>query len=45
MSVEQLLAQGRKLAQQQDLINSMKLSEEYLKDTGNAGGSLIGLSG
>ena len=45
ITLEGLLEQGRRLAREQDLVNSHKLSKEYLKDTGNAGGSLIGLTG
>ena len=45
ITLERLLEQGRRLAEQQDFVNSMKLSKEYLKDAGGAGPSLIGLSG
>ena len=45
ITLQQLLEQGRRLAEQQDFVNSLKLSEEYLKDTGGSGPSLIGLSG
>ena len=45
ITLEGLLEQGRRLAREQDLVNSHKLSKEYLKDTGGGGGSLIGLQG
>ena len=43
---EDLLAEGRRLAQEQEYVNTQNLAKEYLKnmDDGNAGG-LIGLSG
>ena len=40
-----LLVEGRRLAAEQQAVNDLKLSAEYMKDTGNAGGSLIGLKG
>ncbi len=44
LSLKDLLAQGERLVAEQDLVQSMKLSKEYLKNqTGS--GSLIGLSG
>jgi len=44
LSLNDLLAQGERLVAEQDLVESMKLSQEYLKNqTGS--GSLIGLSG
>jgi hypothetical protein len=40
-----LLAEGRRLVTEQEHINSIKLSAEYLKDTGNSGGTLVGFRG
>lgn len=45
ITLEGLLEQGRRLAREQDMVNSHKLSKQYLKDTGGGGGSLIGLQG
>ncbi|KAL4518051.1 hypothetical protein Ndes2526B_g01513 [Nannochloris sp. 'desiccata'] len=44
LTLKDLLAQGERLVAEQDLVQNMKLSQEYLKNqTGS--GSLIGLSG
>jgi hypothetical protein len=45
LRLSDLLAEGQRLVAEQDAVNSLKLSEEYLKDTGGGGGSLIGLMG
>ena len=45
VTVEGLLAQGQRLAQEQQMVNEHKLSKEYLKDTGPSAGGLIGLKG
>ena len=44
VTLDMLLTEGNRLAEEQDRVNSLKLSVEYLKNTGN-GGSLIGLKG
>jgi hypothetical protein len=44
LSVEGLMAEGRRLSAEQDMINSMRLSQEYYKKS-DATGGLIGLSG
>jgi hypothetical protein len=46
LSLEDLLAEGNRLAQEQEFVNTQNLAKEYLKnmDDGNSGG-LIGLSG
>ena len=43
--MEELIAQGRRLAQEQEHVTSHRLSAEYLKDTGGGGPSLIGMKG
>ena len=44
--LEDLLAEGRRLAQEQEHVNRMKLSEEYMRDTKHAGGAtLVGFGG
>lgn len=45
LRLEALLAEGRRLAQEQEHVNRWRLSEEYMRDTGTQQGSLIGLSG
>jgi len=44
VTLDALLAEGARLAAEQDHVNSHKLSADYLPDTGGAGG-LLGLSG
>ena len=44
VTLDMLLVEGHRLAGEQDRVNSLKLSVEYMKDTGS-GGSLIGLQG
>ena len=46
LSLEDLLAEGRRLRQEQDFVNSQNLAREYMKgmDDGDGGG-LIGLTG
>ena len=43
--MEALLAEGRRLAQEQEHVNRLRLSEEYMRDTGTQQSSLIGLTG
>ena len=45
LRLEALLAEGRRLAQEQEHVNSFRLSEEYMRSTGTQQSSLIGLSG
>ncbi|KAI3426183.1 hypothetical protein D9Q98_008560 [Chlorella vulgaris] len=45
LSLNMLMAEGRRLVEEQDLINSHKLSEVYMKPQRKMGRSLIGLSG
>ena len=45
VTIDMLLAEGHRLAEEQNRVNSLKLSEEYMKDTGGGGVSLIGLKG
>ena len=45
LQLEALLAEGRRLAQEQEHVNSFRLSEEYMRNTGTMQSSLIGLSG
>lgn len=45
LSREALLAEGRRLVQEQEYVVSMKLSDEYLKKQNKMGKSIIGLSG
>eukprot|EP00884_Botryococcus_braunii_P014753 jgi/Botrbrau1/23279/Bobra.0102s0022.1 len=45
LRLSDLMAEGRRLVTEQDHINSIKLSTEYLKDTGNTGGTLVGFRG
>lgn len=44
VTLDMLLVEGHRLAGEQDRVNSLKLSKEYMKYTGS-GGSLIGLQG
>lgn len=45
LSLQQLVTEGERLEQEQEHVNRMKLSVEYLKNTGKASRSLLGLSG
>ena len=45
ITLDLLLAEGRRLAGEQEAVNQLKLSEEYMRDTGGGGASLIGLQG
>lgn len=45
VTVDSLIAQGRRLAQEQQMVMDHKLSEDYLKDTGPSQPGLIGLKG
>lgn len=44
-TLEELLQLGHRLAQEQEHVKRHKLSHEYMKNTGKAGKSLIGLQG
>lgn len=44
-TLENLIAQGNRLAQEQEHVMTHRLSEEYNKNTGNGVGGLIGLKG
>jgi len=45
LHVQDLIIEGRRLVQEQDHVNSMRLSNEYLKPQKKAGKSIIGLTG
>ncbi len=45
VTIDSLVAQGRRLAQEQQMVNDHKLSQDYLKDTGPSQPGLIGLKG
>ena len=45
VTVDSLIAQGNRLAHEQQMVNDHKLSKEYLKDTGPSQPGLIGLKG
>lgn len=45
LHLDDLLKEGMRLADEQDNVNRLRLSHEYLKNTGKKGRSLIGLSG
>lgn len=45
LHVDDLLKEGRRLVAEQDAVMRLKLSDEYMKNTGKKGRSLIGLSG
>lgn len=45
VTLDGLVAQGRRLAQEQQMVMNHKLSQEYLKDTGPSAPGLIGLKG
>ncbi len=45
ITLDILLAEGRRLAGEQASVNALKLSEEYMRDTGGGGSSLVGLKG
>jgi predicted DNA-binding protein YlxM (UPF0122 family) len=44
LTLEDLLAQGERLVAEQDMVQNIKLSQEYLKNQ-EGSGNLIGLSG
>ena len=39
------MKEGRRLVAEQDAVNRLKLSDEYMKTTGKKGRSLVGLQG
>ncbi|PRW44880.1 ribulose bisphosphate carboxylase oxygenase chloroplastic isoform C [Chlorella sorokiniana] len=45
LTLAMLLEEGRRLVQEQEMVNSMRLSDEYLKKQRKMGRSMIGLSG
>ncbi|KAK9915318.1 hypothetical protein WJX75_007556 [Coccomyxa subellipsoidea] len=45
LNLEDLMKEGHRLAEEQENVNRLKLSEEYMKDTGGGGVSLVGLQG
>lgn len=45
LTVDKLLTEGERLAMEQEQVNRHRLSEEYMKNTGASGPSLIGLNG
>ena len=45
ITLDLLLAEGHRLAGEQAAVNTLKLSEEYMHDTGGGGSSLVGLKG
>ena len=46
LALEDLLKEGNRLAEEQEMVNKMKLSEEYMKNSGDTSGvSLVGLQG
>ena len=45
ITLDLLLAEGHRLAGEQAAVNALKLSEEYMRDTGGGGSSLVGLKG
>ncbi|KAI8112003.1 hypothetical protein M9435_004498 [Picochlorum sp. BPE23] len=45
LKLENLMAEGERLVREQDHLNSLKLSNEYLKQQKKIGKSIIGLSG
>lgn len=45
LTVQTLIREGNRLADEQQQVLDHKLSEEYMKDTNAGGGGLIGLSG
>lgn len=45
VTVDGLIAQGNRLAKEQQMVNDHKLSKDYLKDTGPSQPGLIGLKG
>ncbi|CAL5221664.1 g3892 [Coccomyxa viridis] len=45
LHVEDLLKEGRRLAAEQDAVMRLRLSDEYMKNTGKKGQSLVGLQG
>ena len=44
VTLDALMTEGQRLAAEQDMVNELKLSKEYLKNQGGAGG-LLGLTG
>ena len=45
LQLKDLLAEGERLVMEQDMVRTMKLSEDYLKNMGKGGRSMIGLTG
>jgi hypothetical protein len=45
LNLEDLMKEGHRLAEEQENVNRLKLSEEYMKNTGGGGVSLVGLQG
>ena len=47
LTLDDLLAEGRRLAREQDFVNTQNLAKEYLKnmDDGSSAGGLLGLQG
>ncbi len=45
VNLEALLAEGRRLREEQNAVGRMRLSTEYMRSTGKIRQSLIGLSG
>ena len=45
VTVDTLISQGQRLAQEQQMVNDHKLSEDYMKSTGPSQPGLIGLKG
>ncbi len=45
ITLDILLKEGHRLAGEQQAVNQLKLSDEYMRDTGGGGGSLVGLKG
>jgi hypothetical protein len=45
LTLKDLMKEGERLVYEQEMVNSMKLSDEYLKKQTKAGKSIIGLSG
>lgn len=45
LRLEDLLKEGDRLAEEQENVNRLRLSDEYMKNTGKKGSSLIGLKG
>ena len=45
LHVEDLLKEGSRLAAEQDAVMRLRLSDEYMRNTGKKGQSLVGLQG